>query len=158
MNGLYVNTKGREKHGTVKSAGRRSLLEEIRDRLLEVRDHDETQVIRRIDLVEDLYPQADSAIAPDMILGYNDSYRASWETVLGEMPGQLVVDNLDRWSGEHLIDAELVPGILLSNRTIAAERPSISDIAPTILGVFEIATPAEMTGRNLFAEHDHVRV
>lgn len=158
MNGVYVNTVGREKHGAVKSAGRRSLLEEIRDRLLEVRDRDETQVITSIDLVEDLYPQADPAVAPDMILGYNDSYRASWETVLGEMPGELIVDNLDRWSGTHLIDAEKVPGVLLSNRPIASQRPSISDIAPTILGVFEIDTPAEMTGRNLFAEHDHVRV
>jgi predicted AlkP superfamily phosphohydrolase/phosphomutase len=157
MNGLYVNAAGREKHGTVKSADRRSLLQEIRDRLMEVRDNDKP-VIRRIDLVEDIYPGADPAIAPDMIVGYNDSFRASWETVLGEMPGDLLVDNLDRWSGEHLIAAELVPGMLLSNRPIVVDEPSISDVAPTILGVFGIPTPAEMTGRNLFAETQRVFV
>jgi predicted AlkP superfamily phosphohydrolase/phosphomutase len=157
MNGVYLNAAGREKFGIVQADARRSLLGEIRDKLLEVRDNGKP-VIQRIDLTEDIYPNADPEIAPDMIVGYNDSFRASWETVLGEMPRELVVDNLDRWSGEHLISAELVPGILLSNRKIAVRRPSISDIAPTILGAFDIPTPADMTGHNLFEETTRVFV
>ena len=156
MNGVYVNLAGREKHGAVKPAVKRSLLGEIRDRLMEMRDANGTPVIRRVDLVDDLYPNADPAIAPDLIVGYNDGYRASWETVLGEMPPELVVDNLDRWSGEHLIAAELVPGILLSNRKIAVAEPTLLDIAPTILAAFEIPVAAEMTGQDLFANGEHV--
>lgn len=158
MNGLYVNTAGREKRGIVKPSDKRSLLGQIRDLLMEVRDQNDATIIRRIDLVEDIYPGADPAVAPDMIIGYNDGYRASWETVLGEMPGELVVDNLDRWSGTHLIDADIIPGVLLANRKIAVEQPSISDIAPTILAAFGISVPGDMTGRNLFAEADGVHI
>jgi predicted AlkP superfamily phosphohydrolase/phosphomutase len=158
MNGLYLNLAGREKHGIVKPAATRSLRDEIRDKLMKARDINGTPIIRRVDLVGDLYPNADPAIAPDLIVGYNDGYRASWETVLGEMPPELVVDNLDRWSGEHLIAAELVPGILLSNRKIAASEPTIRDIAPTILAAFDIRLPAEMTGQDLFASSEHVLI
>jgi predicted AlkP superfamily phosphohydrolase/phosphomutase len=156
MNGIYLNRAGREKHGHVRPAAARSLLGEIRDKLMTVRDTNGSPIIRRVDVVGEIYPSADPAIAPDLIVGYNDGYRASWETVLGEMPRELVVDNLDRWSGEHLIAAELVPGILLSNRKIAVAEPTLRDIAPTILAAFGIATPAEMTGHNLFASASHV--
>mgnify|MGYP006180407589 CR=1 FL=1 len=43
MNGLYLNLAGREKHGAVRSQSQGSLLAEIRDKLLEVRDVDGTQ-------------------------------------------------------------------------------------------------------------------
>ena len=152
MNGLYVNMAGREKHGTVKSSAKRSLLEEMRDQLMEMRDTDGTAVIKRIDLVDDIYPGADQHLAPDMIVGYNDGYRASWDTVLGKMPRALLEDNLDRWSGTHLICADLVPGMLLTSRKIDVEDPTIIDIAPTILSSFGIAKPAQMTGRSLFSE------
>ena len=68
------------------------------------------------------------------------------------MPSELVADNTDRWSGTHLIDADLIPGVLLSNRRLARNRGSVCDIAPTILGEFGIETPREMTGKNLFAD------
>ena len=152
MNGLYVNLAGREKRGSVSAKAKRRLLDEIGEKLLEVRDDHDIQVIKSVHHVEDLYPGADGDVAPDMIIGYNDGYRASWETVLGKMPSQLLVDNVDRWSGTHLISAELIPGVLLSNRKIATGHKTVCDIAPTILGEFGIEIPAEMTGRNLFRE------
>ena len=123
---------------------------ELRDRLLDVRDEDGTQVIDRIDLIQELYPDADPRIAPDLIIGYNAGYRASWETVLGKMPRELLVDNLERWSGTHLINPDHVPGLLLTNAEVAHPDPGLSDIAPTILSAFGIAAPAYMTGRPLF--------
>ena len=113
---------------------------------------DGAPVIKTADIVADIYPQADPDVAPDLILGYHDGYRASWETVLGEMPAELLADNLDRWSGTHLNAAELVPGILLSNRPILVDDPAVSDIAPTVLGVFGIPKPTQMTGRALLAD------
>lgn len=151
LNALYVNTLGRERSGMVAQGDRRSLLEEIRDGLMRVRDEDGSEVIKRIDLVEDIYPGADPNIAPDMLIGYDDGYRASWDTVLGTMAKPWIEDNLDRWSGTHLIAPELVPGIFLSNRKVVAENPTVSDIAPTILDVFDVPKPASMTGRSVFA-------
>ncbi len=152
MNGLYVNEAGREKYGSVKPADRRRLLAEIRERLMEVRDGDAAAVIGQVALVEDLYAGADPTIAPDLIVGYTPGYRASWATVLGKMPRELIEDNLDRWSGTHLIDADRIPGVLLTNRKLAAADPRLIDIAPTILDAFGVARPAYMTGRALFSE------
>ncbi len=153
MNALYLNAAGREKHGIVKQPQWRSQLLEIRDKLMSVRDLGGQPVIRRVDLVEDIYPGADRHIAPDLIIGYEDGYNASWETVLGEMPSDLLVDNLERWSGTHLISADLVPGILVTNRQVKVEAPDIRDIAPTILDEFGISRLPHMTGKSLFVDN-----
>jgi len=149
MNGLYLNQAGREKNGIVRTRDRAKILRELSERLLEVRDQDGSQVIDRIALVEDLYPGADPLIAPDIFIGYRKGYRASWETVLGNMPREQIVDNLDRWSGTHLINPDHVPGLLLTNFPVAESAPDLCDIAPTILHAFGIDTPAHMTGRPL---------
>lgn len=151
MNGLYLNMVGREKTGTVKAKQRRVLLQELREKLLEVRDADGASVIRRVDVTEETYPEAPFQLAPDLIIGYDDGYRASWDTILGDLPHALITDNAERWSGTHLIDADRVPGVILSNRPITATRPTVCDVAPTILASFDIATPPAMTGRDLLA-------
>ncbi|MBI82028.1 MAG: nucleotide pyrophosphatase [Planctomycetaceae bacterium] len=151
MNALYLNARGREKNGIVKESQWNSKLNEIRDKLLEVRDANGQPVIRRVDLVSKIYPQADNKIAPDLIVGYEDGYRASWDTVLGKMPREILVDNMDRWSGTHLISADLVPGILVTSSPVRINEPDIRDIAPTILAEFDIATPSQMSGRPLFS-------
>ena len=150
MNGLYVNQKGRERNGVVSAADKKSLMNEIRDKLQEVRDQDGSVVVDVADLVDDLYPNADPNIAPDLIVGYGDGYRSSWATVLGSMPTTVLENNLDRWSGTHLTAPHIVPGILVTNRQVVEANPSLSDIAPTILAEFGIDLPSTMTGKALF--------
>jgi len=152
LNGLYINEAGREKHGVVKSQERDKLIVELQERLLETQDVDGTAFVDRVEPVNEIYPLADRQVAPDIILGYQEGYRASWETVLGRMPREIVVDNLDRWSGTHLISPEHVPGMLLTSFRVAGDDPSIFDIAPTILAAYGIECPEQMTGRSLFPE------
>jgi predicted AlkP superfamily phosphohydrolase/phosphomutase len=142
---------GREKHGVVRADSRHSLLGEIAEKLLQFRDADGTAVVTKVARTGKIYPAADPRIAPDLVIGYNDAYRASWDTVLGGVAPEILEDNLDRWSGEHLIDPDLVPGVLLANRRVMAPEAKLSDIAPTILAAFGIEKPSQMTGRNLFA-------
>ena len=85
---------------------------------------DGSQVIERVDLVREVFPGADPQIAPDLIVGYADGYRASWATVLGQMPMDVIEDNLDRWSGTHLTAPEVVPGMFVSNRKVV-DRQSL---------------------------------
>ena len=40
---------------------------------------------------------------------------------------------MKKWSGSHLFDPKLIPGVLFTNLRINNENPSIYDIAPTIL-------------------------
>jgi predicted AlkP superfamily phosphohydrolase/phosphomutase len=151
FNGLYLNMKGREAGGIVGEDERNALLEEISEKLLAVRDPENgKQVITKVYRAEDIYSGPFLKDAPDLVIGYNSGYRASWETVLGSFPKELLRDNTQKWSGDHLIEADLVPGILLSNKKIAAERPTLRDLAPTILGEFGIEKQEGMTGNNIF--------
>jgi predicted AlkP superfamily phosphohydrolase/phosphomutase len=151
LNGLYLNVIGREPRGTVEpGAERRNLLERISKGLLKVRDENGQRVIERVDIVDDLYPGADREVAPDLLIGYARGYRASWATAEGGVPTTLFEDNRDRWSGDHCIAHDLVPGILLANRGIQSPEADLRDLAPTILGCFGLPRPDEMTGRDLF--------
>ena len=86
---------------------------------------------------------------PDLIVGYNRGFRASWEGAVGRVTGAVFVDNTRAWSGDHCIDPRLVPGALFSNRPIHADDPGIADLAPTILEQFGVAVPGHMTGEAL---------
>jgi predicted AlkP superfamily phosphohydrolase/phosphomutase len=151
FNGLYLNMKGREAGGIVTEEERDALLEEITEKLLAVKDPGNgKQVITKIYRAEDIYSGPFLEDAPDLVIGYNSGYRASWETVLGSFAKDILRDNAQKWSGDHLMEADLVPGILLSNRKIAAEHPTLRDLAPTILGEFGIEKQEGMTGDNIF--------
>ena len=89
--------------------------------------------------------------APDLIVGYNSGYRASWDGVTGIVTGTVFEDNVKAWSGDHCIDPPCVPGVLFSNLKLAAPSPSIMDVAPTVLELFGLRPPAHMDGASLLA-------
>ncbi|MGH7823244.1 MAG: hypothetical protein ACREQ9_26080, partial [Candidatus Binatia bacterium] len=62
---------------------------------------------------------------------------------------EVVSDNKKSWSGDHCVDPSLVPGVLFCNRRVAAESPSIVDIAPTMLDLYGIEPPSHMEGKAL---------
>ena len=151
LNGLYVNMKGRERDGIVEPAQADALLNELKQKLLDVRDpKDSSQVITRIDLAGEVYQGPYARSGPDALVGYNRGYRAGWKTILGSIPPEVLEDNTNAWSGDHCMDYTKVPGVLLSNRKIAADSPALTDITPTILSEFGIAKRDEMKGQSVF--------
>ena len=134
---IYINQSGREGRGIV-SPGRETeaLKKEISEKLLEWRDEKyEKAVISRVYSREEIFRGDYADITPDLYIGFNIGYRASWQTALGGAPKDLIEDNLKKWSGSHLFDPAIIPGILLSNRKILKGNPSIYDITPTVLKV-----------------------
>ena len=87
--------------------------------------------------------------APDLFVGFNKGYRASWETAIGEITEQIFHDNTKAWSGDHCIDPSLVPGVLFCNRRIDTEHARLMDIGPTVLDMFGVEVPKYMDGRAL---------
>ncbi len=148
FNGLYVNEVGREAEGSVSPGpAKRKLLEELHGKLAEVRDPlTGESVLRRIHRVEDYLDRPDDEVAPDLVLGYDSGYRGSWQSAVGEMADETHFDNTDKWSGDHCMDAETVPGVLFCNREIEADAPALEDLAPTILRYYDIDPPREMRG------------
>jgi predicted AlkP superfamily phosphohydrolase/phosphomutase len=152
LNGLYLNLRGRETNGIVAPGPEADrLMNEIRGKLLAVKDTKANlPVITRVDLASEVYQGPYAASGPDMLVGYNRGYRAGWKTILGGFPSDELEDNSNPWSGDHCMDYTLVPGVLLSNRKIAAGSPALTDIAPTILAEFGIAKAHGMIGRSVF--------
>ena len=148
---MYLNLKGRERDGIVEPGEQREeLMRRLIAGLLAVRDDNGQRVIRGVYRSDDIYSSNATALAPDLIVGYARGYRASWETCLGELTPEVLTDNKSAWSADHCADALEVPGVLCCNRSIRAEKPSLIDLAPTILSEFGLPTPSAMNGKNLF--------
>ena len=98
---------------------------------------------------EDVYSGLHLDDAPDIIVGYARGYRASWATGTGKVPAVLLEDNNHEWSGDHCMDSRTVPGVLLSNRQLIADKASLRDMSGTILRYFGVEPPPAMRNREL---------
>lgn len=143
---IYLNLKGRERRGIVNpGADAEQLKRKIADILSALRDPKTGKaVIKRVYLRDDLYRGPYTSEGPDLIVGFAPHYRASWQTAIGGVPPRILDDNLKRWGGDHITDAESVPGIFLINRKTSIPNPSVIDIAPTILSCFQLPKPESM--------------
>jgi len=149
LNGLYMNIKGREREGIVEAgAESEALKEELRGKLDGLVDPASGKVgITGMFDCDAVYsgPYVDNA--PDLIVGYGEGFRASWDSVMGKVTTAIFEDNLKAWSGDHCVDPRLVPGVLFSNRKIAIEKPAIVDVAPTVMKLFGLELPSYFDGK-----------
>jgi predicted AlkP superfamily phosphohydrolase/phosphomutase len=151
LGGLYLNLKGRESQGIVEPGAEAAALKaELGRKLAAIRDGGNgPAAITHVYDREAVYAGPYKDNAPDLIIGYNEGYRASWDGVTGVVNAIVTEDNTKAWSGDHCIDPALVPGVLFSNLKIKRPDPSIMDVAPTVLELFGIVPPAHMDGRGL---------
>lgn len=149
LNGLYMNIKGREREGIVEAGAEAGALkEELRGKLDGLVDPASGRVgITGMFDCDAVYagPYIDNA--PDLIVGYGEGFRASWDSVMGKVTTAIFEDNLKAWSGDHCVDPRLVPGVLFSNRRIAIEKPAIVDVAPTVMKLFGLELPTYFDGK-----------
>jgi len=152
LNGLYINQIGREGQGAVApGAEKEHIMNELKQKLEAVVDPETgRRVIAEVYKASDVYSGEFADQAPDLIIGYDDGYRASWETSLGKITRDLLTDNKKKWSGDHLMSKDVIPAVLFTNRRVNNPNPSLVDIAPTILAEFGIKKLPEMDGNDLF--------
>ncbi len=140
LNGLYLNLAGREKNGIVAAAEREALMAEIADRLLAEVDPATgqpavTKVYRREAEYQD---GGHREIGPDLVVGYAKGTRGGSDSAVGAVPPQVFTDNTEDWSGDHLMDHEAVPGVLLTSRPLRQPASRLQDLAAAILAEFGI--------------------
>jgi len=148
LSGIYLNIKGREFQGIVDPGdGAPELRREIAEGLSGLMDPIRGQpAVKHVYNSLELYHGPYKDQAPDLIVGYNRGYRASWETAIGQLTEKIFHDNEKAWSGDHCIDPSLVPGVVFCNRPIISENPRLIDIGPTVLAMFGIPVPEHMDG------------
>ena len=150
LGGLYLNVRGREAQGIVAPADAEALGREIAAKLTGLDDAGEV-AIAHVYAAADIYKGPYLGAAPDLIVGYSAGYRASWDAAVGKVTPLVFEDNTKAWCGDHCVDPQLVPGVLFSNRKIAAEDPGIEDMAPTVLQLFGIQPPSWMEGKSVMS-------
>ncbi len=150
LGGIYLNLADREANGTVQAHDAEPLARAIRSGLAGLVDTERGQVaVRSVSLREEVYSGPYAAESPDLMVNFAAGYRASWSTATGGVGKGLFEDNVKRWSGDHIIDPSLVPGVLFMNQPFLEADPHLVDLAPTILASFGLEPGEQMEGRAL---------
>jgi len=148
--GIYINLKGREGQGIVEEAEKEEVINNIIKKLEDFKDPKNNQkVITNAYKREEIYDGDYVEDAPDIVIGFEPGYRMSWQSAIGGLTPEPVIDNLKRWNGDHIVDPSHVPGVLFTNFKINNENPSLLNIAPTVLDILKIEIPKEMDGESL---------
>jgi len=152
LGSIYLNIKGREKQGIVNPGTEvDTVLSEIAAKFKEFKDEKTGQaIVREVYRGDEIFSGEAISDAPDLLVGFEDGYRASWQTALGASPLSQIEDNRQKWSGDHILDYRLVPGIFFSNQRINKPNPSLYDLSPTILSLLGIEVPENQKGKALF--------
>jgi predicted AlkP superfamily phosphohydrolase/phosphomutase len=156
INSLYINLLGRERFGIVDDSEREPLMREIAEKLLQVIDPATAErAITKVYLREEEYEDRGYLeIGPDLVIGYAEGTRGSNESSLGEVPQEVFADVTEAWSGDHLMDHEAVPGILLTNRPLRKHADELKNLAASILAEFGI-DEFPVRGASRGGESDH---
>ena len=149
---IFLNLRGREANGIISAEEAESVREGIASGLTGLVDSAHGAVaVRNVVRREQVYSGPFLNEAPDLLVNFSEGYRVSWDTPLGGVPRGLFTDNHKKWSGDHVIDPALVPGVLFMNKKLSADSPSLVDLAPTILNSLGVPKGAGMEGRDLLS-------
>jgi predicted AlkP superfamily phosphohydrolase/phosphomutase len=150
LGSMYLNVRGRERDGVVAPEDAARVGAEIKRGLTGFVDPDRGKVaIRGVVSRDDVYSGPYAAESPDLVVNFSPGYRVSWQTALGGVPEGLCEDNLKKWSGDHIVDPSLVPGVLFMNCAFDGTAARLLDLAPTILAALGVPKGPAMEGKSL---------
>ncbi len=148
LNGIYVNTQGRERQGIVPAGERAALAADIAAKLQAAIDPATgapavtTAFVTSDTYTGHQYPR----IVPDIVVGYARGTRVASDSALGVVAHEVFTDNVEHWSGDHSMDPAHVPGVLYASRPLKKPAPSLQTLAAAILAEFGIPNfPARRT-------------
>ena len=158
FNGLYLNLAGREARGVVRPEQAGDLLREIAAELEAERDPKTGEpVVLHAYPASAVFHGERVAESPDLVVGYNQGYACSDPSTLGEVTEAVLEDNTSRWSGNHLIDPRLVPGVLLVNGPIGDGDHDLTDVTVSILDHYGLPPEPGMVGSSFLRAGEQTR-
>jgi len=162
FNGLYLNLFGREsdnpdtpedESGIVRpGADANALLAELKRELeAEIDPKTGKPLILHADLASEVYSGERMAEAPDLIVGYDTGYGNSDASTKGRIPHNVIQDNMGgTFNGSHLMAAEVVSGVLLTNLRVRDGAHALEDLTVAILRQYDVQPVAGMEGHPVF--------
>jgi len=110
--------------------------------------HPGTLAVRRVVPRAEAYRGPYLAEAPDLLVDFAEGYRVSWSSSMGGIAEHAFEDNVKKWSGNHIIDPDKVPGVLFMSRPFR-EGARLLDLAPTILAALGVPRGPAMEGESI---------
>jgi predicted AlkP superfamily phosphohydrolase/phosphomutase len=143
---LFMNVKGREKHGVIDPADYERVRDEIADKLKAICDEKGKNIGTRVFKPQEVYAGPNLDQAPDLIVYFGDLY---WRST-----GNIGHDSIHSFETEvgpdDAVHAEHGIFVLWDPKQKRGRRLdglSIYDVAPTVLNVMGIDVPKDMEGR-----------
>jgi predicted AlkP superfamily phosphohydrolase/phosphomutase len=144
---VFLNVKGREPEGVVEPDEYETVRDDLAGRLAEIPDDLGNSIQTAVYKPEDVYDSV-NGVAPDLIVVFGDLFWRSVGTIGGDEGVQTLENDTGPDDANHAQDGLYVvagPGIEARGRSDA----HLLDIAPTVLGLLEIAVPDEMRGTSM---------
>jgi predicted AlkP superfamily phosphohydrolase/phosphomutase len=151
LSGIYLNLKGREQEGLVFRDDAELVKEALVERLTGLVDPQRSGAcaIERVLPREKVYRGPYMEEAPDLIVDFAPGYRISWSSSMGGIAEEHFEDNVKKWSGDHIINPDRVPGVLFMNRPFRGANARLLDLAPSILAYLGVPKGQAMEGESL---------
>jgi predicted AlkP superfamily phosphohydrolase/phosphomutase len=151
---IYINLLGREAEGII-TPGQE--YEDTRNQIIAKMKQLKNPLANNEPVVVNVYKRDEIYTGPylekagDLIVGFHDGYRVSWQTALGGAPPDVIEPNNRKWSADHCsLDPSITKGVLFVNKKITRENPAIIDVAPSILHLLGLEKDPDMDGINFF--------
>ena len=141
LNGLYVNTQGREGKGIVPAGEREALAREIAGRLEAAIDPSTGQpAVTRAFLREKAYagPRPPRSVARSSSSASPAARGCRAIRRSASVAAEVFSDNREAWSGDHSMDPDHVPGVLFTSRPLKVPAPGLQQLAGSILAEFGV--------------------
>jgi predicted AlkP superfamily phosphohydrolase/phosphomutase len=148
LSGVYLNLEGREGEGIVPADEATATAQDVARVLSATRDPENPgdRPLRWVRPRESVYRGAATTHAPDVLVGCAPGYRISSRTAMGGFDGEMFSPNQRGWAGDHVVDPDAVPGILVSGAPIDTTGPDLLDIAPTVLAALGVPEEGSRPG------------
>jgi hypothetical protein len=99
---------------------------------------------------EDLYEGEMTSKSADVIVGFEDGFRVSWQSTLGSLSEPVFAPNRNLWSGDHCsVDPDLVQGVFFASRKVAADFAHAVDVFPTVESALGLPRSPRLDGTPL---------
>ena len=154
LSGIYLNLKGREAQGIVLPEEAGSVKAAIAQGLSGLVDPERGE--------PDCHPARAGRVRRSIAVPTSTKHLTCWSISRRDTgsrgrrrweasPRSQLEDNTKKWSGDHIIDPDRVPGVLFMNRPFRGEGARLLDLAPSILAALGVPKGPAMEGESLLS-------
>jgi predicted AlkP superfamily phosphohydrolase/phosphomutase len=146
---IFMNVRGREPEGIVPPEDYERVRDDLARRLAAIPDERGEPIPTKVYRPEDVYPEV-KGVAPDLIVHFGDLLWRSVGTVGGDEGIHTFENDTGPDDANHAQDGLLIlvaPGVEPGPR----DGMHLLDVAPTVLELLGLDTPASMRGTSLLA-------